>query len=216
MKIVLLFALFIVSLKIQSQSYHIWNDEGVYTCSINDSLKIIETLNQHCKSYIYYVLKDSNNLSFYKKTKLGIKSIYESNRINLTKYGDTIPDGNWLKFEAQFDSLNINTCKYKLKEDFNIKNYKYEGRMISYTDSSYLISYYKNGYSNYNSLFYYNNKLVEIRYYKKGKLINSVAYNSNFTIKTIYNYNYFLGVVIEKIYHFQNGKTVKVEKETYR
>jgi hypothetical protein len=141
---------------------------------------------------------------------------YENNRINLTKYGDTMPDGNWLKFEAQFDTLNINTCKYKLKEDFNIINYKYEGRMISYKDSSYLISYYKNGYSNYNSLFYYNNKLVEIRYFKKGKLINCVAYNSNFTIKTIYIYKYFLDVVFEKIHHFQNGKIIKVEKEAYR
>jgi hypothetical protein len=109
--------LFVVSFKIQSQNYHIWNDEGIYACSVNDSFKIIETLNQHCKSYIYYVLKDTNNSSFFNNTKLGIKSIYENNRINLTKYGDTMPDGNWLKFEAQFDTLNINTCKYKLKED---------------------------------------------------------------------------------------------------
>ena len=110
----------------------------------------------------------------------------------------------------------IKNKSFSAKEDFNIINYKYEGRMISYKDSSYLISYYKNGYSNYNSLFYYNNKLVEIRYFKKGKLINCVAYNSNFTIKTIYIYKYFLDVVFEKIHHFKNGKIIKVEKEAYR
>jgi len=215
-KLFILFSLFFISLKIQSQNYHIWDADGVYACSVNDSLKTIDTLKQHCKSYIYYVLKDSNNLSFYKNTRLGFKSIYENNRINLTKHGDTMPDGNWLKFEPQFDSLNINTCKYKLKEDFNIKNYNYEGRMISYTDNGYLMSYYKNGYLNYNSLLYYNNNLVEIRYYKKGKLLNYLAYNNNFTIKTISNYKYFFGLVFEKIYHFQNGKIVMIEKEKYR